>query len=81
MAEFFSYFQTVEGNLKLEPEKWIERYGDILFSYAFSRINRRDVAEDIVHDTFFSALSAKDSFRFDSSEKTWLIAILKDTAN
>ncbi|MDB5282421.1 MAG: putative polymerase sigma factor [Bacteroidota bacterium] len=62
---------------KLEPEKWIERYADALFSYTFSRINRQDVAEDLVQDTFFSALKAKDTFRNDSSEKTWLIAILK----
>ena len=61
----------------LEPEKWIERYSDALFSFAFSRINRQDIAEDLVQDTFFSALKAQDSFRHDSSEKTWLISILK----
>ena len=61
----------------LEPEKWIERYADALFAYTFSRINRQDVAEDLVQDTFFSALKAKDTFQFNSSEKTWLIAILK----
>ena len=62
---------------KLEPEKWIERYADALFAYTFARINRQDVAEDLVQDTFFSALKAKDTFQFNSSEKTWLIAILK----
>ena len=61
----------------LEPQKWIERYADLLFGYAYPRVNRQDVAEDLVQDTFFSALKAQDTFRHDSSEKTWLIAILK----
>ena len=61
----------------LEPDKWIERYSDALYGYTFARINRQDVAEDLVQDTFFSALKAKDTFQFNSSEKTWLIAILK----
>jgi RNA polymerase sigma-70 factor (TIGR02943 family) len=67
----------VPANYTLEPDKWIERYADALFSYTYARINRQDVAEDLVQDTFFSALKAKDSFQFNSSEKTWLIAILK----
>lgn len=61
----------------LEPEKWIERYADSLFAYTLARINRRDVAEDLVADTFFSALKARESFQHNASEKTWLISILK----
>jgi RNA polymerase sigma-70 factor (ECF subfamily) len=61
----------------LEPEKWIERYSDILFNYTISRINKREVAEDLVQETFFSALKGKDSFLGNASEKTWLISILK----
>ena len=67
----------MSAEYKLEPDKWIERYADALFAYAFARINRQDVAEDLVQDTFFSALKAKDTFQFNSSEKTWLVAILK----
>lgn len=62
---------------KLEPEKWIERYSDVLFNYTISRINKREVAEDLVQETFFSALKGKDSFLGNASEKTWLISILK----
>lgn len=61
----------------LEPEKWIERYSDILFNYTISRINKPEVAEDLVQETFLSALKGKDSFLGNASEKTWLIAILK----
>ncbi len=62
---------------KLEPEKWIERYSDVLFSYTISRISKREVAEDLVQETFFSALKGKSSYLGNASEKTWLIAILK----
>lgn len=65
------------AEFKLEPDRWIERYSDALFSYAIMRINKKEVAEDLVQDTFFSALKAKDSFLHNASEKTWLIAILK----
>jgi RNA polymerase sigma-70 factor (ECF subfamily) len=61
----------------LEPEKWIERYSDLLFNYTIMRINKREVAEDLVQETFLSALKAKDSFLGNASEKTWLISILK----
>ncbi|MCX6199371.1 MAG: sigma-70 family RNA polymerase sigma factor [Bacteroidetes bacterium] len=61
----------------LEPEKWIDRYGDILFNYTITRINKREVAEDLVQETFFSAYKARESFQQEASEKTWLIAILK----
>ena len=61
----------------LEPDKWIERYADSLFSFALARINKREVAEDLVQDTLLSAWKAKDSFLGNASEKTWLISILK----
>lgn len=61
----------------LEPEKWIERYSDYLYSFAYARLRKEEVAEDLVQDTFFSALRAKDTFLNNASEKTWLISILK----
>ena len=61
----------------LEPEKWIERYSDYLYSFAYARLRKEEVAEDLVQDTFFSALRARDTFLQNASEKTWLISILK----
>jgi RNA polymerase sigma-70 factor (TIGR02943 family) len=61
----------------LEPDKWIERYSDYLYSLAYARLRKEEVAEDLVQDTFFSALRARDTFLNNASEKTWLIAILK----
>lgn len=61
----------------LEPEKWIERYSDYLYSFAYARLRKEEVAEDLVQDTFFSALRARDTFLHNASEKTWLVSILK----
>ena len=35
------------------------------------------MAKDIVQDTFYAALKAKDNFQGKASERTWLISILK----
>jgi RNA polymerase sigma-70 factor (TIGR02943 family) len=42
------------------------------------RVSDRDLAQDLVQDTFFSALKAKDNFEGKASEKTWLVSILKN---
>jgi RNA polymerase sigma-70 factor (TIGR02943 family) len=66
-----------EKGHKLDPEHWIERYSDYLYSFAYARLRKEEVAQDLVQDTFFSALKAKDTFLQNASEKTWLVSILK----
>ncbi len=61
----------------LDPARWLDEHGDYLFSYALSRISKREIAEDLVQETFLSAFKARDKFRGSSSERTWLISILK----
>ncbi len=61
----------------LEPQSWVERYGDYLFNYAIVRVNDQEKAEDLVQETFLAGLKAKDNFQGKSSERTWLISILK----
>jgi RNA polymerase sigma-70 factor (ECF subfamily) len=62
---------------KLEPHRWVERYGDYLFNYAVVRINDPEKAEDLVQETFLAGLKAMENFQGKSSERTWLISILK----
>ena len=62
----------------LKPSQWLASYGDYLFSYAVLKVGNTATAEDLVQDTFVSAIRAGDSFKGDSSEKTWLVAILKN---
>ncbi len=72
------YFHRMQQGGSLEPGKWAERYADYLLRFALIRISRHEVAEDLVQETFLSALKSKDSFLANSSEKTWLTSILKN---
>jgi RNA polymerase sigma-70 factor (ECF subfamily) len=60
------------------PSKWIENYADSLFNYAIVRVSDREIAKDLVQETFLSGLQGLASFRGDSSEKTWLFSIMKN---
>ena len=62
---------------KLDPHKWVASHGDYLYSYAIGRVNDPDKAEDLVQETFLAALKAQEGFKGASSERTWLISILK----
>ena len=66
-----------EGKHILNPQQWVELHGDYLFNYAVVRVNNAEKAEDLVQETFLSGLKAKDNFQGKSSERTWLISILK----
>jgi RNA polymerase sigma-70 factor (TIGR02943 family) len=63
---------------QLEPASWLRLYGDYLYSIAVMKVGDRATAEDLVQEVFVSAIKAKDSFKGESSEKTWLVAILKN---
>jgi len=64
--------------MDLNPHHWVSEYGDYLFSIAFLKINHRETAEDLVQDTFLSAIRSLDTFRKESSVKTWLVSILNN---
>ena len=64
-------------NNHLNPNRWIELYSDYLFNYTISRVNDREIAKDIIQDTFFAGLKSMKNFKGEASERTWLISILK----
>ena len=57
---------------------WVEEYADALFKFACVRVGDRETAKDLVQETFLSALQNIESFRGESSQETWLTAILKN---
>lgn len=59
------------------PEAWVDDHGDYLFRIALLRVQDRRLAEDMVQETFLAALKARDSFEGRSSERTWMVSILK----
>jgi RNA polymerase sigma-70 factor (ECF subfamily) len=60
-----------------DPSEWVDLYGDALFRFAILRVKDQHIAEDLVQETFLSALQAVDRFKGDSSLRTWLIGILR----
>lgn len=59
------------------PERWLDEHGDVLFGFAYLRVRDRDAAEDLVQETLLAAWRARASFAAGSSERTWLVGILK----
>ncbi len=62
----------------LQPENWVIEYGDYLLSIAIYKVTDRDMAKDLVQETFLAALKSQHLFRGDSNEKTWLSSILNN---
>lgn len=62
---------------KIDPSRWVQDYGDLLYSIAYSRLNDDSAAQDVVQETFLSALKAQESFAGKSTERTWMVGILK----
>ncbi|MBJ6366828.1 sigma-70 family RNA polymerase sigma factor [Snuella sedimenti] len=65
------------SNNLINPNNWIDLYSDYLYNYTISRVSDKMVAQDLVQDTFLAALKSMKNFKGESSERTWLISILK----
>ncbi len=61
----------------LTPNKWVDRYADYLYNYTVIRVSNTELAQDLVQETFLAGLKSADNFKGASSERTWLISILK----
>ena len=62
---------------QINPNNWISEYSDYLFHYTISRVNDREMAQDLVSETFLAGLKSMSNFKGEASERTWLISILK----
>lgn len=63
---------------KTTISNWLNEYGDELYSWAFYKTSNKEIAEDLVQDTFVSAFTNFDKFQEKSTPKTWLFSILKN---
>lgn len=61
----------------LDPQRWLHDHGDYLFGYAVARLQDRALAEDMVQETLLAAIQSKNRFEGRSTERTWLVGILK----
>lgn len=74
---FFQAPRADEPRPALNPAGWVASHGDVMYRYTLVRVGSDDIAENLVQETFLAALKSKDSFSGRSSERTWLMGILK----
>lgn len=65
------------GKGDADPEAWVDRHGDALYRWALLRLGDHEAAADVVQETFLAALDHRMRFDGRSSERTWLLGILK----
>ena len=56
---------------------WVETHADYLFNFAIGQVRDASVAEDLVQETFLAAVKSQNGFSGRSSERTWLVGILR----
>lgn len=59
-----------------EKLKWLMKtYGNDVIRIAYTYVKQKQLAEDVAQDVFLKCYEKMDSFRNESSYKTWLISI------
>lgn len=58
-------------------EAWVDEHADYLFRYALPRLRDHHATEEVLQETFLAALKSVDTFRGDSSPRTWLVGLLR----
>lgn len=60
-----------------DPERWLDEHGSVLYGFALARVRDPLSAQDLVQEAFLAALKGREHFGGQSSERSWLIGILK----
>lgn len=67
-----------DTEIKENISNWVNEYSDELYSWAFHKVSSKEVAEDIVQETFIAAFKGFENYRGESKPKTWLFSILNN---
>jgi RNA polymerase sigma-70 factor (TIGR02943 family) len=59
------------------PSAWVDDHADYLFNFAIGQMHDTHTAEDLVQETFLAALKSLGNFSGRSSDRTWLVGILR----
>lgn len=62
---------------RMRYEQWVDQWATDLFRFAVRLCGRRDLADDLVQETFFHAWRSMDTLRDDSRARAWLFQILR----
>jgi RNA polymerase sigma-70 factor (TIGR02943 family) len=68
----------VDASPKYDPGRWVDEHGGCLYYYALTRVRVPEVAKDLVQETFLVGIRSLEKFAGRSSERTWLVGILKN---
>lgn len=69
--------ETTDKKQGLDPTGWLDAHGNYLYRYALMRVRDAAVAEDLLQETLLSAVGSCQSNAGRSSERTWLVGIMK----
>lgn len=77
----FEYLQYMSDTTDLRSvlRDLMHEYGNDVWNYAFSICRSADMADDATQDVFLKAYRKLDTFRGESSVKTWLLTITRNT--
>jgi len=62
---------------RVDPELWVDEYGDYLYRYAYSRLRDSNAVEEVVQETFLAGIRFREQFSGQGSERGWLLGIMK----
>jgi RNA polymerase sigma-70 factor (TIGR02943 family) len=65
------------GDARQNVDRLVQEHAETLYAYALIRVGKQELAEDMVQETLLAALQGWDHFAGNSSERTWLIGILR----
>lgn len=61
----------------LDPTDWLGEHGDYLYRYALVRVRDAAAAEDLLQETVLAAMGSYQAHEGRSSERTWLVGIMR----
>jgi RNA polymerase sigma-70 factor (ECF subfamily) len=65
-------------DIQAAASRWVDDHGECLYRYALVRVRRPEVAEDLVQEALLAAVRGYEKFGGRSSERSWLVGILKN---
>ena len=61
----------------VDPQDWVDLYGDYLYRYAWSRLRDNNSAEEVVQETFLAGVRFLEQYKGEGTQRGWLLGILK----
>lgn len=58
-------------------DSFYEKYHQDIYNYVFYMVKNKTITEDLVQDVYIRVLKSYESFRGESSEKTWAFSIAR----